>query len=121
MAGIRGVQLFTQTVNQFADFFRRPVAGFLYDLFQCQWHGGFHKMFPFRVQSCFQSRFAVKPHNYSSRTLPELFRRPQWLGLKIQDLLAKGLTRPTIRSDREPGEPAARVRTQACRARDIGA
>lgn len=53
IVGIGGVQLFAQTVNQFADLFRRLVAGFFNDLFQCQWHGAYHTMFRVWIQPSF--------------------------------------------------------------------
>jgi hypothetical protein len=37
--GIDAVRIFGESVNQFTNLFRRPVAGFFNDLFQCQWHG----------------------------------------------------------------------------------
>jgi hypothetical protein len=43
--GSRGVQLFGQALKQFANFFGRPVARLLNNLFQCQWHGAQHSLF----------------------------------------------------------------------------
>lgn len=35
---VASMQAVRQAANQFPDFFRGPVAGFLNDLFQCEWH-----------------------------------------------------------------------------------
>jgi hypothetical protein len=56
---VAGVQVFGQTAHQFPDFFRWPVAGFFNDLFQCQWHGGYHTMFGLWVQPWWPVRLAA--------------------------------------------------------------
>jgi hypothetical protein len=35
---LSSMQILGQSPDQFADLFRRPVAGFLNDLIQCHWH-----------------------------------------------------------------------------------